>query len=201
SRTASRWGATSSTPTSSRSAGLWTAGGRCNESTNRPARGPTGARASPKEECMRGLVMAGSVFLAGMLCFSTAAVAEEPLAKVGDKVFTRADIEELFKLEATSRKITPEQLEKDEIDAKVPTPADADIQKVYDENKEELQGQSLDQVKPQIIEYLKGEKEQVRRAAFIEELKKKYKTTDSLKAPVVEVATAGRPERGGGAKA
>src|SRR6185369_121515 len=163
SRTASRWGATSSTPTSSRSAGLWTAGGRCNESTNRPARGPTGARASPKEECMRGLVMAGSVFLAGMLCFSTAAVAEEPLAKVGDKVFTRADIEqrikpklieieaqkyealregldeavaeELFKLEATSRKISPDQLEKDEIDAKVPTPADADIQKVYDENK------------------------------------------------------------------
>ncbi len=178
---------------------------------------------------MRRLVMAGSVFLAGMLCLSTAAVAEEPLAKVGDKVFTRADIEqrikpklieieaqkyealregldeavaeELFKLEATSRKITPEQLEKDEIDAKVPTPSDADIQKVYDENKEELQGQSLDQVKPQIIEYLKGEKEQVRRAAFIEELKKKYKTTDSLKAPVVEVATAGRPERGGGAKA
>ena len=178
---------------------------------------------------MRGLVMAGTVFLAGVLGLSTAAFAEEPLAKVGDKVFTRADIEqrikpklieieaqkyeamregldeavaeELFKLEATSRKITPEQLEKDEIAAKVPTPADADIQKVYDENKEELQGQTLDQVKPQIIEYLKGEKAQVRRAAFIEELKKKYKTTDSLKAPVIEVATAGRPERGGGAKA
>ena len=34
-----------------------------------------------------------------------------------------------------------------------------------------------------------------------DELKKKYKTTVALHPPVVEVATAGRPERGGGAKA
>jgi len=180
---------------------------------------------------MRGLMVAGSAFLAGVLCLTVASAraADEPLAKVGDKVFTRADIEarikpklveieaqryeamregldeavaeELFKLEAAARKITPEQLGKDEIEAKVPAPADADIQKVYDENKEELQGQTLEQIKPQIVEYLKGEKAQVRRAAFIDELKKKYKASDSLKAPVVEVATAGRPERGGGAKA
>lgn len=180
---------------------------------------------------MRGLMVAGSVLLASMLLLMSAAAgrADETLAKIGNKVFTRAEIEarikpklieieaqryeamregldeavaeELFKLEATARKITPEQLEKDEIAAKVPTPADADIQKVYDENKEELQGQTLEQVKPQIVEYLKGEKEQVRRAAFIDELKKKYKSTDSFKAPTVQVATAGRPERGGGAKA
>ncbi|MEO6029475.1 MAG: thioredoxin domain-containing protein [Candidatus Binatia bacterium] len=147
------------------------------------------------------------------------------LATVGSKTFTRAEIEarvkpklieieaqkyeviregldeaiaeELFKLEATARKITPEQLVKDEIEAKVPTPSDADIQKVYDENKEELQGQALEQVKPQIVEYLKAEKSQVRHEAFITELKAKYKTDDKLRAPTVEVATAGRPERGG----
>jgi protein-disulfide isomerase len=172
-------------------------------------------------------MVAGSVFLASILMTAAAGrvAADDTLAKVGNKVFTRAEIEtrikaklieieaqryeamregldeavaeELFKLEATARKISPEQLEKDEIAAKIPTPSDADIQKIYDENKEELQGQTLDQVKPQIIEYLKGEKEQVRRAAFIDELKKKYKTTDNLKAPTVQVATAGRPERGG----
>jgi protein-disulfide isomerase len=183
---------------------------------------------------MRELLVARSVIVASVLFAMTAAAgrvdaADDTLAKVGDKVFTRSQIEarikpklieieaqryealregldeavaeELFKLEATARKITPDQLEKDEVDAKVPNPSDADIQKVYDENKEQLQGQTLDQVKPQIVEYLKGEKSQVRRAAFIEELKKKYNTTDSLKAPVVQVATAGRPERGGGAKA
>src|SRR6185436_15726533 len=73
---------------------------------------------------------------------------------------------------------------------------DADIQKVYDENKEELQGQALEQVKPQIIEYLKGEKAGGRREAFIKELKDKYKASVSMRPPTVQVATAGRPERG-----
>jgi len=180
---------------------------------------------------MRGTMMAGSLLLAGMLVTSAAgrAIADDTLATVGAKTFTRAEIEarikpklieieseryeamrdgldeavaeELFSLEAKERKISPEQLEKDEIDAKVPAPTDAEIQKVYDENKDELQGQTLDQVKPQVVEYIKGEKAQVRRTAFIDELKKKYKATIKLRPPTVEVATAGRPERGGGAKA
>jgi protein-disulfide isomerase len=160
----------------------------------------------------------------------TAGAADDgALATVGTKTFTRADIEarvkpklieieaqkyevlregldeaiaeELFKLEAAARKISPEQLQKDEIESKIPTPSDADIQKLYDDNKDELQGQTLEQVKPQIIEYLKAEKAQARHEAFITELKAKYKTVDKLQPPKVEVATAGRPERGGGAKA
>lgn len=180
---------------------------------------------------MRGLTIAGSVLLAGAMLTTTpwTATGDDTLATVGTKTFTRADIEarvkpklveldaqkyeimregldeavaeELFRLEAEARKITPEQLEKDEVENKVPAPSDADIQKVYDENKEELQGQTLDQVKPQIVEYLKAEKAQGRRLAFIQELKTKYKAVDKLKAPTVQVATAGRPERGGGAKA
>jgi protein-disulfide isomerase len=181
---------------------------------------------------MRGVIVAGTVFLASVLMGTAptrAAADDGALATVGAKTFTRAEIEarvkpklaeveaqrfeimregldeaiaeELFKLEAAARKITPEQLEKDEIDAKVPAPTDAEMQKVYDDNKEDLQGQTLEQVKPQIIEYLKAEKAQGRRVAFIAELKAKYKTVDKLKAPTVEVATAGRPERGGGPKA
>jgi protein-disulfide isomerase len=151
------------------------------------------------------------------------------LATVGDKNITRAEIEarikpklleietaryealregldeaiaeELFKREAAARKISVPQLQKDEIEAKVAAPSDAAIQKLYDDNKEELQGQTLEQVKPQIVEYLKAEQAQGRQAAFIQELKAKYKTTVKLKAPTIEVATAGRPERGGGAKA
>ena len=169
---------------------------------------------------MRGLQVAGSVLLASVLIAATAwsVAAQEVLGTVGTKSFTRADIEarvkpklieieaqryevmregldeaiaeELFKLEAAARKITPEQLEKDEIAAKIPNPSDADIQKIYDDNKEELQGQSLEQVKPQIVEYIKEAGSAARRAAFIRELKAKYKTTDKLKAPTVEVATA-----------
>ncbi|MCC6848448.1 MAG: thioredoxin domain-containing protein [Deltaproteobacteria bacterium] len=180
---------------------------------------------------MRVVTRAGSALLASVMIGTTPwiAAADDVLATVGAKSFTRAEIEalvkpklieieaqkyevlregldeaiaqELFTLEAAARKITPEQLEEDEIAKKVPVPSDAEIQKLYDDNKEDLQGQTLEQVKPQIVEYLKAEKGQARRLAFIAELKAKYKTVDKLKAPTVEVATAGRPERGGGAKA
>jgi protein-disulfide isomerase len=109
--------------------------------------------------------------------------------------------DELMKQEAKARNITPDALEKAEITDKVPAPSDADVQKMYDENKAQLQGQTLEQIKPRIVEYLKNQKEEARRTAFIGELKKKYKTSDSLKPPVVAVDTAGRPEKGGGAKA
>ena len=104
--------------------------------------------------------------------------------------------EQLFEKEAKSRNITVEQLEATEITAKVPEPTDAEIQKVYDENKSQLGNQTLDQVKPRIVEFLKQQKAGERQQAFVDELKAKYKTTINLKPPVVEVATAGRPARG-----
>ncbi len=104
--------------------------------------------------------------------------------------------EQLIVLEAKSRNVTPEQLTATEVTAKVPAPSDADIQKVYDENKEQLGGATLDSVKPRIVEFLKQQKEEERQEAFIAELKGKYKTVVLLKAPVVEVGTGGRPVRG-----
>jgi protein-disulfide isomerase len=104
--------------------------------------------------------------------------------------------EQLFEKEAKSRNVTVEQLEATEITAKVPEPSDAEIQKVYDENKAQLGNQTLDQVKPRIVEFLKQQKAGERQQAFVDELKAKYKTTINLKPPVVEVATAGRPARG-----
>ncbi len=104
--------------------------------------------------------------------------------------------DELFKQEAAARKITPEQLEQPEITSKVAEPTDAEIQQVYDANKAQLQGQTLEQVKPRIVEFLKQQKAETRKSEFIDQLKGKYKTVVNLKAPVVEVGTGGRPERG-----
>jgi len=154
-----------------------------------------------------------------------AANAGQPLATVGDRTITQGDVEkhvaarlieldneryeamrqgldelvaeELFAQEAKARGVTPEALEEQEIVAKIPEPNDADVQKVYDENKDRLQGQTLDQIKPRIVAYLKQQGEAQRRDAYITELRGKHKTTISLRPPVVEVATAGRPEKGG----
>ncbi len=151
------------------------------------------------------------------------------VATVGDRTITRAELEEhvrpkmieidneryealrdgldemiaeeLEKREAKARGISTEELEKQEVAGKLPAPSDAEVQKVFDDNKAQLGGQTLEQVKPRIVEYLKEQKSETRRQAFLEELKKKYKTTVALRPPVVEVATAGRPEKGGGAKA
>jgi len=109
--------------------------------------------------------------------------------------------EELVKQEASARKTTPAELEKQEVAAKVAEPSDEEIQKVYDANKAQLGSQTLEQIKPRIVEYLKQQGMQRRRQAFVEELKKTHKTTVALRPPVIEVAAAGRPERGGGAKA
>jgi len=109
--------------------------------------------------------------------------------------------EELVKQEAKDRGITVDALEKAEIDDKLTPPADEQIQKLYDDNKAQLQGKTLDEIKPQILQYLQGQQKQERLTAYIEELKKKHKTAVLLRPPLVEVATAGRPERGGGPKA
>ena len=163
--------------------------------------------------------------IAGFLAFGPAVrAADDVVATVGDKKITRAQLEdeiraklieldnqrydalregldgmiaqELLKREAAARGTTPEALTTEEIEKKAPEPSDADIQKVYDENKAQLGGQTLEQIKPRIVQYLKGQKQDERRTAFIAELKKKYPTSVALKPPVVDVAAAGRPERG-----
>jgi plasmid stabilization system protein ParE len=104
------------------------------------------------------------------------------------------------KREAKSRSITVEEpLEKIEAGKAAALPTRK--RRRYDENKAQLGGQTLEQIKPRIVEYLKQQKGEERRQAFIEELEKKYKTTVLLRPPVVDIGTAGRPERGGGAKA
>ena len=109
--------------------------------------------------------------------------------------------DKLFEKEAKARGVTPEALAQTEITAKIVDPTDTEVQQVYDANKAQLQGQTLEQIKPRIVEYLKNQKAEARRQQYIAELKQKYKTTVALKPPVVNVETAGRPEKGGGANA
>jgi protein-disulfide isomerase len=155
---------------------------------------------------------------------SAAAAVAEPLATVGKKTITREEVETaaktelaeietaryeavkgkldelvayaLFEQEATARGVTVEKLTEVEIVEKVPKPSDAEIQKVYDENKDQLQGAALDTVRPQIVEYLSRKGMGERQNAFIAELKKKYPTKIALKAPIVEVAIADAPVKG-----
>ncbi|MBI3782362.1 MAG: thioredoxin domain-containing protein [Deltaproteobacteria bacterium] len=154
----------------------------------------------------------------------TAAWAEDTVATVGSKTISRADLDkhvkakmlqvesqrfqvlsegldeliatELFEQEAKARSIAVADLVKQEVEAKVKSPSDDEIKKVYEENKDELEGQTLETVKPQIVQYLRQQQLAERNEAFINELRKKYKTTVALKPPVVNVSDGGRTARG-----
>ena len=160
---------------------------------------------------------------------STAQAADQPVATVGSRAITLAELEkhvkselmeiemqryetlregldemigeELIKLEAAARGITPEALTKQEIEDKAQKPTDEQAKKLYDANKEKLGGASFESVKPRLIDHLRTGMIEERKEAFVAELKKKYKTKVSLQPPVVEVGTGGRPSRGGGQNA
>ncbi len=158
-----------------------------------------------------------------------AGAAEPPVAQVGNRAISRADLEkhvkselmeieqsryetlregleemiaeELFKQEAQARGVTPDALLKQEVEDKAAKPTDEQAQKLYDANKDKLGNASFESVKSRIIDHLKQGFAEERREAFVTELKKKYKTTVSLQPPVVQVDTGGRAARGGGPNA
>jgi len=166
--------------------------------------------------------------LAGPLAGAVGA-AEASVAVVGSKKISRADLEDhvraklveienekyealkdgldeliseaLMEQEAKARGISAEELEKKEITEKIAAPTDQEMHQVYDANKAQIGDATFDQIKPRLQAYLEQQKQEERRSAFVDELKKKYKTETALRPPIVKVETAGRPERGGGANA
>lgn len=158
-----------------------------------------------------------------------ATAADTPVAKVGKRTITEAELqkhvrgrliqleqeryealregldeligEALLAQEAQARNLTREALERQEITAKVSEPTEAEIRELYDANKEELDHAPLDSVKPRLIEYLTQLKTTQRRQEYLSGLREKYETSISLRPPVVDVGTGGRPSRGGGESA
>ncbi len=151
-------------------------------------------------------------------------VSAEPVATVGNKTITREEVEkevkpELDELDAKRFEIirggidqlvaqtlidqeaaatgkTIEQLQQAEIVGKIAQPTDAEIQKVYDDNKAQMGGQTLDQVKDRIVQYLMQQKSAERAQAYIAELKKKYPTKILMRPKTVEVGLGSRPPLG-----
>ncbi len=151
------------------------------------------------------------------------------VATVGDSTITRAELEKAVKaqlieidnqryevledglnnlvsekllgLEAKAAGKSTEDYQKELMTASVAEPTDADVQKVYDENKEQLGGKSLEEVKGRIVEFLKNQGRAQKAQTLLAELRTKYKTDIKLAPPIIEVSDAGRASRGGGAGA
>jgi protein-disulfide isomerase len=82
--------------------------------------------------------------------------------------------ETLFELEAKARATTAEKLIAG-VTAKVPAPAEKDVQAVYDANRDKIGGKTLAEVRPDIVAFLRREPEQKALVDYLATLKAKYK--------------------------
>jgi protein-disulfide isomerase len=89
-------------------------------------------------------------------------------------LFTAMMSEMLVELEAKAQNSTREKLLSG-AKTKVPEPTPAQIQAIYDANRQALAGKSVDEVRPQIVAFIKEEAEGKAVEAYVETLRAKYK--------------------------
>jgi protein-disulfide isomerase len=83
--------------------------------------------------------------------------------------------------------MTEEQFLKAEIDDKVPAPPEAKVKELFEGAKERLPpGATIEQMRPQIVEYLSGQQKQERAKTLFEELKKTNNVKIMLPSPPVQ---------------
>ncbi|MFZ5440395.1 MAG: thioredoxin domain-containing protein [Myxococcota bacterium] len=105
-------------------------------------------------------------------------------------------LEKLIGAEAKKVGQTDEQWVKAQLEAKLPPPAEADIQKVFDENKDKMPpGATVDSMRQQIIGFLQKDKQKEVLMGILDEVKTKAKFQMLLEEPRVQVAAIG-PARG-----
>jgi len=81
----------------------------------------------------------------------------------------------LLETEAAARKTTIEKLIETEVKNKVPAPTEKEIQAVYDANRAAVGNKTLDEVRPQIVAFLRSEPEKKALSDYLSNLKVKYK--------------------------
>ncbi|MGE0638993.1 MAG: thioredoxin domain-containing protein [Thermoanaerobaculia bacterium] len=147
-----------------------------------------------------------------------------PVAEVAGKTYTMADLEEtmapqlarldqqrqqlleqgldrmieqkLMETEAAARGIDVLALQQTEIQAKIGEVSDEEVNTWYQQNQQRVQGRPLEQIAPQIKQFLGQQRGQEVKDDFMKTLRAKYKTRILMDVPRVEVAEASSPAKG-----
>ena len=125
------------------------------------------------------------------------------MAQINNQIYTTKKraidaiiADQLLDQEAKKRGVTREQLLKQEIKDKVTPVTDAEVEKIYNANKDKVGGKTLAQLKAPITQQLQNSRQQQRQQEFIRELRKTATIKMALKPPTVAVAIDGAPVRG-----
>lgn len=104
--------------------------------------------------------------------------------------------DKLFEAEAAARGTTPDALVQQEITAKVGEVTDAEVQQWYQANQARIGNRPLEQIAPQIKNFLVQQKSAGVREQFVASLRAKHPTRILMDVARVEVAEAGAPAKG-----
>ena len=104
--------------------------------------------------------------------------------------------DQLIALAAEAKDQTPEQFLADEVEAKAAQPDSALIQEVYNSNEKHFADTPTDEAIQEVTEYLVGQSKQRRYKEVLAALEEQYAPRVSLRPPVLEVGTGGRPSLG-----
>ena len=149
---------------------------------------------------------------------------DEVAAKIGDKIITRAELNEkaassLAQIRTQEYKVlkdtldqmindqlvadaakkagkTPEDFEKERVDSKLTEPTDAEVAAFYEQVKARAGGQTLEQLKPRIVENLKQQQGAKLYGEMIAELRKASSVAVMLDPPRVTVSVDNDPGQG-----
>ncbi|HQU86133.1 MAG TPA: thioredoxin domain-containing protein, partial [Pyrinomonadaceae bacterium] len=98
------------------------------------------------------------------------------IAEVRSNLLSQLVAEKLFEAEGKVRNVPSKQIRAEAM-AKIPAPSTAQIQEIYDANQNVFAGKPLDEVKPQIVAYLRREPEQKALQELVDSLKTKHKVS------------------------
>ena len=111
-------------------------------------------------------------------------------------------LERVYAKEAADKKVTVDEVVKAKVAEKAKPVSDADIQGYYNANQARMGGKPLEQMTPQIKQFLGGQRETEARNALLAEARAAAKVRMVLDAPRAEIALAPNdPVKGGGANA
>jgi len=98
--------------------------------------------------------------------------------------------------EAAERGLSKDQLLAAEIEGKVEPVSEEDVQAFFDENRDRLANQELDQIGPQIERYLLQQRESAAYERFVSSLEAKYEVSYAIEPYRVALDLAGEPFKG-----
>lgn len=97
------------------------------------------------------------------------------IAEMRARLLEQQIVEMLLDAEAGARGMTVDKLVETEVNKKIQTPTPQTIQAVYDANRARIGGKTLEEIRPQIVEFLQNDEKQKIFGEYLSNLKIKYK--------------------------